>query len=139
MQFFLIWWYSQTIGIITCIRFCIGMIQVLNMLLTYRSLYWMSRTQTALQTARQRSCIKKISESMRNVCPPLWNRAGVTVDPLHNIWTIVSLCQPEENHLAKNKIKHIMFCIILQILSRIVCSVAVARLECCCVVVSLFI
>lgn len=54
------------------------------------------------------------------------------------IRTIVRLSQCEENHLAKHKIKRIMIWIILHLFSRIVCSVAVARLECCCVVVSLF-
>ncbi|XP_021439898.1 ubiquitin-conjugating enzyme E2 A isoform X1 [Oncorhynchus mykiss] len=46
------------------------------------SLYWMSRIRTAQPTARQLSCTRRTSGSMRRGCLPSWNRVGVIVDPL---------------------------------------------------------
>jgi hypothetical protein len=59
-----------------------GILLLKSVLLHCPSLYWMSRIRTAQPTARQLSCTRRTSGSMRRGCLPSWNRVGVIVDPL---------------------------------------------------------
>lgn len=96
-----------------------------SVLLHCPSLYWMSRIRTAQPTARQLSCTRRTSGSMRRGCLPSWNRVGVIVDLLtiHKEWTISSLKSKRKHRRPishKGNERHIMVWIFLRIMC--VCS-----------------